>query len=91
MFERYLMPLAIAAGAWTAWLWWHLHNRGRNRLARPGTVFVCHVCGKRSHDKFGTQAIDHGWDTSCITWAELCDERSLVFDEDGRVQKATAA
>ncbi|HUO75509.1 MAG TPA: hypothetical protein VMU12_01140 [Candidatus Paceibacterota bacterium] len=92
MLERLLTQLGYVLGAWAAYFWWTLQNlRNGNRMARPGTVFVCGACGKRSHDRYGTKAIDHGWDTSCMTWAQLVDDDSLIFDENGRVARAVAA
>lgn len=47
-----------------------------NVVAKDGTVFICAACGKRSQDKYGDQAIDDGWDESCMMHAVLCyDQR----------------
>lgn len=53
-----------------------------NRFAPEGEVFVCSACGKRSGDRYGSLAIDHGWDESCMLNAVLCyaDKR---FNADG--------
>lgn len=59
-----------------------------NQHAKHGQVFVCEACGKRSQDKYGNNAIDRGWDVSCMLHAVLCLENSVVFDKDGRVIKA---
>jgi hypothetical protein len=51
-----------------------------NERAGDGQVFVCACCGKRSKDRYGDEAIDTGWDESCMLHAVLChDERG----EDG--------
>jgi len=60
-----------------------------NKIVGEGEVFVCSTCGKRSRDLYGEQAIDPGWDESCILNAVLCDESTLVI-KDGRVVKAQA-
>jgi hypothetical protein len=91
MFEQRVLPLIMKVGAWAAWLWWHLHNRGRNRLARPGTVYACPCCGKRSRDRYGTKPIDRGWDESCMLNCCLVREDSIEWSADGRVAKAVAA
>jgi hypothetical protein len=90
MFEKYLVPMTVMLGMLMSWVWWNIRRRGSNRLARPGTVFVCPVCGKRSRDRDGTMAVD-GWDTSCRTWAELVRENSIVLGNNGRVRQAVAA
>lgn len=53
-----------------------------NKIAPEGEVFVCGACGKRSRDRYGSEAIDQGWDESCMLNAVLCyaDKR---FDENG--------
>lgn len=53
-----------------------------NRFASEGEVFVCGACGKRSRDLYGAEAIDYGWDESCMLNAVLCyaDKR---FDDKG--------
>lgn len=92
MMEKFIPLFGFSLGAWMTYLLWTARNRwSGNRLARPGTVYVCHACGKRSHDRRGTKAIDHGWDSSCMTRATLCRDSSLIFGNDGRVAKARAA
>jgi hypothetical protein len=56
-----------------------------NHTAPPGFVYVCAGCGKRSRDKYGDEPIDYGWDESCMMHAVLCDEKTLIFGENGRV------
>lgn len=56
-----------------------------NQVAESGQVFVCMACGKCSRDRYGAQAIDHGWDVSCAMNARLCASESLQRDADGRV------
>lgn len=60
-----------------------------NKVAKPGQVFVCMACGKRSKDRYGDSKIDPGWDESCMLNSYLCYEESLVV-EKGRVVKARA-
>jgi hypothetical protein len=36
-----------------------------NELAPAGLIWRCAVCGKRSHDLYGYQALDHGYDVGC--------------------------
>lgn len=43
-----------------------------NQVASKGQIFVRGACGKRSKDKYGEQAIDGGWDESCMLNAVLC-------------------
>ena len=62
-----------------------------NQLAPDGQVYVCGACGKRSQDRYGDKAIDHGWDESCVMNSFLVYEDSLEFDDNGRVIKAKAA
>jgi hypothetical protein len=45
-----------------------------NDIAPKGQIFVCNACGKRSRDRYGDQAIDRGWDESCMIHAVLCYE-----------------
>lgn len=45
-----------------------------NYVVPPGQIWVCGACGKRSHDRYGYQKIDQGWDESCMLNAVLCHE-----------------
>jgi hypothetical protein len=54
-----------------------------NEVAKPGFVFVCLACGKRSRDKYGDDPIDAGWDESCMLHAEELAESRLVLPEGG--------
>jgi hypothetical protein len=36
-------------------------------------------------------AVAEPLDTSCMTWAVLCKDSSLIFGDDGRVAQAVAA
>jgi hypothetical protein len=45
-----------------------------------GYTWVCVNCGKHNKDRYGD------WDTSCMTWAALCREDTLVYGDDGRVR-----
>jgi hypothetical protein len=60
-----------------------------NKIAAPGQVFVCPLCGRRAKDKNGTlePKIHTGWDTSCRTHSVLCREEDLVLKPDGTVAK----
>ena len=58
-----------------------------NEVAPKGAIFVCGVCGKRSRDRFGDQAIDRDWDVSCVLWATLVREDSIELGPHGRVIK----
>lgn len=58
-----------------------------NAKAPEGKVFVCFTCGKRSRDKYGDQAIDRGWDISCVLNSNLVDESKLVLGDGGRVKE----
>ena len=49
--------------------------------AKAGLVWVCAACGKRSQDRMGDHAIDHGWDESCYMHAVLCHQER---DSEGR-------
>lgn len=57
----------------------------RQRIAPPGTVWVCAVCGRTAKDRHGHPDADPGWDVSCMLHAVLAEESSLVRDERGRV------
>lgn len=61
-----------------------------NQVAKKGQVFVCGACGKRSKDRYGEQAIDRGWDVSCMLHAVLCVENGIEFDKDSRVTYAVS-
>lgn len=41
-------------------------------VAVRGQVWVCSCCGRRSRDREGTEKLDSGWDSSCMTHAVLC-------------------
>jgi hypothetical protein len=59
-----------------------------NEVAKPGFVFVCLACGKRSRDKYGDNPIDAGWDESCMMHSEEFAESRLVLSASGgRVQQ----
>lgn len=55
-----------------------------DHVAKPGRVWVCLACGKRSRDRYGRAPVDRGWDVSCFLYAVLCREDRLVI-EGGRV------
>lgn len=54
-----------------------------NEYAGEGQIYVCGACGKRSRDIYGEQAIDSGWDESCMLNAVLCHEASYRRDDNG--------
>ncbi len=51
-----------------------------NDVAPEGFVFVCFACGKRSRDKYGNQAIDRGWDGSCMLNCQAVEESRLRIE-----------
>lgn len=52
------------------------------RIAKPGTIWVCSACGKTARDRYGIEGEhDRGWDESCMLKALLCHE---VRGPDGR-------
>src|SRR5512133_3022180 len=59
-----------------------------NKVAGRGKVYVCGVCGKRSKDRYGMQAISRGWEESCMSHCFLAYEKSLKFDDNGVVIEA---
>lgn len=61
-----------------------------NRIAPVGAVYLCTCCGRQSRDKYGDQAIDRGWDSSCYLHCVLVHEDSIERGEDGRVRAARA-
>lgn len=58
-----------------------------NVIAPAGQIYVCGACGKRSHDLYGKQPIDRGWDMSCTLNALLVLEDKLVLSDSGYVLK----
>ena len=44
------------------------------RIAPPGALWVCPVCGRHGADRYGMG------DTACATWAVLVDAASVVVD-----------
>lgn len=51
----------------------------------PEKVWVCHACGKMSHDKYGDKPISRGWDVSCAIHAQEHFSKDLILDENNRV------
>ena len=45
-----------------------------NETAPKGQVFMCTACGKRARDRYGFDAIDYGYDESCMMHAQLFPE-----------------
>lgn len=37
-------------------------------------VWRCAVCGKRSRDRYGEQALDRGYDLNCLLNADLVED-----------------
>lgn len=62
------------------------------RIALPGSIWVCGACGKTSQDRYGIEGErDHGWDESCMLNATLCYDDSLWRSTNTlRVLKAEA-
>jgi hypothetical protein len=56
-----------------------------NVVAPEGCVWVCSACGKLSRDRYGSQAISHGWDAACVLSCVLVKKTHLVCDASGRV------
>lgn len=56
-----------------------------NEVAPEGTLWVCMACGKTSRDLYGEQAINKGWDESCVLNAALCNIDKMKYGPDGRV------
>ena len=50
-------------------------------------VWVCLACGKMSKDKYGEQALNKGWDVSCMLNSQEFDSDRLVIGDDGRVKE----
>lgn len=44
-----------------------------NQIAPEGKVWMCGACRKKSRDLYGNQALDYGWDESCVLNAVLVD------------------
>lgn len=65
-------------------------------LAPEGQVWVCNACGRRAKSQYGfdennkSTAVGGSWDSSCITWAVLCYEASIMV-ENGKVLLEYAA
>ena len=54
---------------------------GRDRFAKPGTVWVCGACGKTSTDLYGMEGKHSpGWDESCMLNAVLCHDEQRLDD-----------
>jgi len=57
-----------------------VHVEAGKVVAPPGQIWVCGICGKRAHSKWGfdvegnSTAVDYGYDTSCMSHAVLCYE-----------------
>jgi hypothetical protein len=58
----------------------------KDRIAPPGSLWVCLACGKWAEDKYGMQG-DHsrGWDESCMLNSVLAKRSELNYHDDGRV------
>ncbi len=50
-------------------------------------AWVCLACGKMSHDKYGTNPINKGWDVSCMINSQEFNKNQLVLNDEGRVKK----
>lgn len=61
-----------------------------NQIAPDGQIWVCGACGKRSKDLYGEQAVNHGWDESCMLNACLCYADDSLVIKNGRVTNAKA-
>jgi hypothetical protein len=56
-----------------------------NKIAPKGELYVCLMCGKISKDKYGNEAINRGWDVSCMLNCALVKETHIHLDPDGYV------
>ena len=54
------------------------------KLAREGTIWLCHACGKMNKDRYKVG------DESCYMHAVLVREDSIGRDDSGRVVSAEA-
>ncbi|MCB1711965.1 MAG: hypothetical protein KDH96_05695 [Candidatus Riesia sp.] len=54
-------------------------------LNRPGYIFVCRECGRRSRDRFGKTSINKGWSLECCTKNCVYVLESSCFVKRGRV------
>lgn len=45
-----------------------------NRVAKPGYVWQCVHCGKKSRDVYGMHPVSYGYDESCALNARLVRE-----------------
>jgi len=50
------------------------------KFAKPGTVWVCNMCGRSSRTRYGFDSnncscADQGWDAGCMMNSVLCYER----------------
>lgn len=54
-----------------------------SNVAPEGSIWVCRACGRHGRDRYKLG------DSSCVTWAILCAESSLVF-EGGQLIRAEA-
>lgn len=52
------------------------------RIARPGTLWICAACGKKHTDRYGQGGRgSYGWDESCMMNAVLCYEERKPGDD----------
>ena len=54
-------------------------------IAPPGSLWVCHACGKTNRHRYGDFGSMRGWDSSCAMQSGLYSEDRLVRGADGRV------
>ncbi len=57
-----------------------------NKVADPGNVFVCSICGKMSNDLYGQEPVSPGWDESCMLHAVELPKKNLII-VNGLVRK----
>ncbi len=62
------------------------HGVGQNVLARPGRVYVCLNCGRRSKDLLGRHMLTPGWGPGCARFAVQLPTRDLQLNDVGLVQ-----
>jgi hypothetical protein len=56
-----------------------------NEFAKPGSVYVCMNCGRRSRDLLGQKMLTPGWSPSCARGAVLFKSRDLQLNRAGLV------
>lgn len=70
---------------------------GENKRAPEGQMWLCTACGRKSKDRYGDEALERGWDESCMLNAVLVYDQPIdglwkivegTDDRDGRGREA---